>query len=171
MDIKEEVWKDVKGYDNLYQVSNFGNVKSLRRNVIMKPSCDKDGYYQVILWKDRIGKRFFIHRLVYETFYGFIPEGMVINHKNERKYDNRLSNLNAMTIKENINWGTRTVRAAHNRGYAVAQIDKGTGEVVNEYYSTREAARRTRLLQTSISACCRGKLKTTGGFRWKYINN
>lgn len=169
MDIKVEIWKDAKGYEGLYQVSNLGKVKSLRRNVIMKPSCDKDGYYQLILSNGKTRKRFFIHRLVYETFMGEIPEGMVINHKNERKDDNCIFNLNALTVKENVNWGTRTIRQAHSRGYAVAQINKETGEIIDEFFSANEASKQTNIPQPSISACCRGELKTTGGFIWKRI--
>lgn len=109
----EEVWKDIPGYEGLYQVSNLGRVKSLRFNKekILKQSFIK-GYYDIKLAKNKVGKRFSIHRLVYMTFKGPIPEGLQVNHINEIKSDNRPENLNLLTPKENTNWGTRNERAS-----------------------------------------------------------
>lgn len=167
MDIKEN-WKNVEGYDDLYQVSDLGRIKSLRRNIIMKPSVDGDGYLQIILTnKSKQRKRFFIHRLVYIVFNGEIPSGYEINHKDENKKNNNISNLELLTKKGNINYGTRTERMAISRGMAVLQIDKKTYEIINEFYSENKAAKETGIFQTSISACCRGERKTAGGYIWK----
>ena len=168
-----EVWKDIERYEGLYQVSNKGRVKSLRRKhtIIMKPSKDKDGYLQLILTKENTRKRFYIHRLVYSHFIGEIPEGMQVNHIDEDKLNNNFENLNLMTPKENVNWGTGILRRAKTRGYIVYQIDKETDEIINEFYSTNDAARQTGAIQTSICDCCNGKLKSTGGYKWKYKFN
>ena len=115
-----EEWKDILGFEGIYQASNLGRVKSLERlnargyrvkEKILKPQINRRGYYQVGLYKQSIGKNYKVHRLVYEAFNGQIPEGLQVNHINEVKTDNRLENLNLMTHKENVNWGTRNERA------------------------------------------------------------
>lgn len=114
-----EEWKDIPNYEGLYQVSNLGRVKSLEKidalghrlkEKILKPQINR-GYYRVNLYKNSIQKNYRVHRLVWEAFNGTIPENMHVNHINEIKTDNRLSNLNLMTARENINWGTRNERA------------------------------------------------------------
>lgn len=113
--IIEEIWKDAVGYEGLYQVSNLGRVKSLNFNHtgnerIMKPTLKKTGYYSVKLWKNGKSKHINVHRLVAEAFLGSIPKGLVVNHLNEIKTDNRLENLEICTIKENLNYGTCQTR-------------------------------------------------------------
>ena len=115
----EEIWKDAAGYEGLYQVSNLGRIKSYWRGQdrILKQTLDKRGYYGVRLYKNGKGKHLNVHRLVAETFLGKIPKGLVVNHINEIKTDNRLENLEICTIKENINHGTCIVRrSAARRG-------------------------------------------------------
>ena len=109
-----EIWRDVKGFEGLYRVSNLGRVKSFYglKEKILKPGILNNGYYRVILCKQSVKKTYLVHRLVWETFNDTIPEGLQVNHINEIKTDNRLSNLNLMTQKENINWGTRNERIA-----------------------------------------------------------
>lgn len=125
--MEEEIWKDIKGYEGLYQVSNLGRVKRIgdsvtigmygqtivrHRNQIIKPFKGKrqNDYWRVTLCKDGIPKRFTIHHLVYMTFVGNIPDGMQVNHIDEDKDNNSVDNLNLMTAKENCNWGTRIER-------------------------------------------------------------
>lgn len=111
-----EIWKEIRGYDGLYQISNWGNVKSLNYNrtgkekILKLIPCEKGGYMRVGLYKNKKCKLCSVHRLVYETFNGKIPKGMEVNHINEKKDDNRLENLNLMTRKENANWGTAIQR-------------------------------------------------------------
>lgn len=111
----KEIWKDVVGYEGLYLVSNLGNVKSLNYNRtgkegILKPILDKDGYYCVNLSKNAKSKHIKVHRLVVEAFIGEIPTGLVVNHINEIKTDNRLENLEICTIRENTIHGTANAR-------------------------------------------------------------
>ncbi|WP_248499301.1 NUMOD4 motif-containing HNH endonuclease [Staphylococcus aureus] len=101
-----EKWKAVEGYEGLYEVSNLGRVKSLKRayrpaDKIMKFQCDKDGYHEAKLSKDGKNKIFKVHRLVYAAFVGPIPDGHVIDHKNNIKTSNRPHNLEPITIAEN----------------------------------------------------------------------
>ena len=114
----EEIFKDVIGYEGLYQVSNLGNVKSLERiairpksgnyivkEKILKPGKDGNGYYLVILSKDCKRKTIKIHVLVAMAFLGHVPDGttkIVPDHKNDIITDNRASNLELITHRQNI---------------------------------------------------------------------
>ena len=170
----EEIWKDIKGYPN-YMVSNMGQVKSLNyrqtgREKIMKQQLYR-GYLNVGLRKNRKLKIFRVHRLVYEAFYGRIPQGMQVNHINEIKTDNRLENLNLMTPKENSNWGTRNERVSEKqtngkKSKPVLKIDHISNEIVAEFPSIKEAERQTGF--NHIYLWCRGIRKSADGFIWKY---
>lgn len=120
-----EVWRDIPGFEEYYQASNLGRIRSKFRVIY---SLDKRvcAYYGRILKLRNIGRGYLglnlaingtivtksVHRLVWSAFNGPIPEGMQINHINEDKTDNRLENLNLMTPKENTNWGTGIKRRA-----------------------------------------------------------
>lgn len=120
-----ECWKPVVGFEGIYEVSDLGNVRSLNYNhtgkvKLLSPSINK-GYYQVGLYKNGKQKHFSVHTLVITAFRGPIPAGMQVNHLNENKLDNRLSNLEVVTAKQNLNWGTRNERA----GKAISKALKG----------------------------------------------
>ena len=171
--LEKEIWRDIPNYEG-YQVSNLGRIKSLKRpyglkEKILKPQITSIGYYQVGLWKQSIVKRYLVHRLVWEAFNGQIPENMQVNHINEIKSDNRLSNLNLMTAKENINFGTRTERQAKSKSKPVLQFTL-EDVFVKEYPSLIQAYRETGFSFQNISKCCNGKRKTAHGFKWKYKN-
>ena len=176
----EEQWKTVKGYED-YEVSNLGRVKSLgnnksRKEKLLSLGKDRDGYLRVNLYKNGIGKYFFVHRLVWQTFVGEIPEGMQCNHIDEDKGNNRVENLNLMTSKENINWGTHNTRMAAARinhpqmSKLVEAIDKITVKVVFVFPSTMEAGRQG-FDHGAVAACCRGERNSHGGFIWRYKDN
>ena len=182
MNNENEIWKDIDGFEGLYQVSNLGNVRSLDREVrhprggmcitkgkVMKPVMDRCGYLQVGLHKNGKTRRFYVHRLVYVAFNGVIPDELQVNHLDEDKTNNRLENLNLMTPSENSNFGTRTERSANARSKSVVALDEA-GNVVFEFPSTAEAG-RNGFNQGNLSACCSGKLRTHRGYRWKYKNN
>ena len=165
----EEIWRDIKGFEGIYQVSNLGRVKSFYRlkEKILKPKLAHNGYCRVGLCKNSIGKFYMIHRLVWEAFNGQIPEGLQVNHINEIKSDNRLSNLNLMTPKENMNWGTGIERRAKKRSKVVLQFDLNDN-LVKEYPSINQVERETGFAFQNIYACCKGKRKTAYGYIWKY---
>ena len=172
-----EIWKDIIGYEGLYQVSNLGNVRSLNyRNTgkekVLKAGKTKKGYLLVNLYKNGKMKTYLIHRLVYEAFKGPIPEGYQINHLSEIKNQNNLENLSLMTCKENVNFGTGKERSAKTRtngkcSKPVLQYDL-SGNVIREYPSAQQAERETGYSQSNISACCRLVLKQAYGFIWRY---
>ena len=175
-----EIWKDIKGYEKLYQGSNLGRIRSMRygKSRILRQHKVK-GYLNVGLYKDGIAKTLLVHRLVWEAFNGEIPEEYEINHINEDKSDNRLENLNLMTPKENINWGTGNYRRScklkgKKRNDVSIYLSKPvlqytlTGEFVREYSSLSECCKINGYRSCShISECCKGKRKTYKGYIWR----
>ena len=175
----QEEWRPVRGYESLYDTSNFGRIRSLdhwrntgtvgyiQKGRILKPDKTKRGYLQVQLCKDGKKKWFSVHRLVYEAFNGTIPDGMQVNHINEIKTDNSLWNLNLMTPKENTNWGIGHERSADKHSQAVLQLTYPGLELICEWSSTHEAE-RNGFYHSSVSACCLGKLKSHKGVTFRY---
>ena len=163
---------------NKYEVFDDGRIWSYKRNKFLKPKID-DGYQRVHL-SDNEGKRkwYLVHRVVYEAVTGSpIPDGLQVNHINEIKTDNRFENLNLMTPKENINWGTRNERARKSntnnpkRSKSVGAFKDGN--LVLLFTSTKEAE-RNGFNQGAVSACCNNCFNREGnnvykGFEWRYI--
>lgn len=98
-----EIWKDIKGYEGIYQVSNLGRVKNVNRDKVLSTRYDEKGYCTSNLFINGSGKNFRNHRLVYEAFIGEIPQELEIDHINTIRSDNRLENLRVVTHKENMN--------------------------------------------------------------------
>lgn len=96
-----ETWKPVKGFEEFYEISNTGKIKTLRLNKIMKPSLQKTGYYQCSLTLNKKLYYRYIHRLVAENFLKFIPNKYCVNHKDGNKTNNKVSNLEYCTMGEN----------------------------------------------------------------------
>ena len=107
----EEIWRDIEGFEGLYQVSNFGRIKRVTTGKILKGDKNNDGYLRVKLYKNNTKSNKSIHRLVAEAFIPNPENKPQVNHINEDKtnnsLDNSLDNLEWMTAKENINHGTR----------------------------------------------------------------
>ena len=183
--LENEIWKDIKGFEGLYRVSNLGRVKSLERfrkgkngslvtvkERILKPKLTHNGYYRVGLCKNSKIRFYMVHRLVWIAFNGTIPEGLQVNHISERKSENRLSNLNLMTPKENCNWGSRNERRAKKQinGKGSKSILQFTLDniLIKEYASTHQVERELGFANGNISKCCKGKYKQAYGYKWKY---
>ena len=175
--MENEIWKDIKGYEGLYQVSNFGRTKSLGNGKTHKTerilkTGGRRGYLFVILYNNGIRKQIMVHRLVWEAFNGKIPEGYEINHVDENVNNNRLDNLNLMTHKDNINWGVRnslvknklTNRIDHSKKVYQYSID---GKLIKIWPSRMEIERQLGYSNVAICYCCNGKSKTAYGYVWK----
>lgn len=121
--IQVEVWEDIKDYEGLYKVSNYGNIKSLskyagkspRKEKLLKVHIDRYGYPYVVLCKEGKEHLATIHRLVAEAFIPNPHNKPQINHIDENKLNYQVSNLEWCTCKYNINYGTRTIRASMKR--------------------------------------------------------
>ena len=168
---EKEIWLPVVGYEGLYEVSNLGNVKSLKfgKTRVLKPVFTSVGYLQVGLWKNRKRQMKQVHRLVAEAF---IPNQKAlpqVNHKDECKTNNAVSNLEWCTCKYNINHGTRNARVAAAKSKPVQQLSFD-GSLITTWPSTHEAWRQTGVKQGNICSCCNGKLHSTGGYKWQYAN-
>ena len=161
----DEIWKDKKDYEGHYQVSNWGRVKSIKfgKERILKQSKDKKtGYLHVVLCKENILKSYLVHRLVAEVFIDNPNNYKEVNHKDENKTNNVVSNLEWCDRKYNINYGTINERLSK----PVLQYDL-EGNFIKEWKSTMECG-RNGYDQSHVADCCRGERKTHRGFIWKY---
>lgn len=194
----EEVWRDIKDYEGLYQVSNLGRVKSLERYVkfndgrithykehILKQGKGTKGYLMVVLHKNGVGKTLKVHRLVAMAFPDLVDwteeakgkpfEILQVNHKDELVTNNCVDNLEWCTNDYNTHYGTHYERISNSltnhpkKSKPVKQYTMDMGFVA-EYPSIAEASRQSGIQQNSISLCCQGKLKSAGGYIWKYKN-
>lgn len=192
-----EVWRDIKGYENIYQVSNLGNVKSLSYNKtgkeqLLKQFKDKYGYLQVHLCKNKIHKKYLVHRLVALAFLPNPNNFPCINHKDENPSNNKVDNIEWCTYSYNINYGTRNKRMietrrinnpdneCYKRIIQTRRINNSLGEKpiiqltkdgveIARYSGINEAERQTGISNSNIWSCCNGKQKSAGGFIWRYI--
>lgn len=164
----KEKWKDIKGYEGLYQVSNLGRIKSLRGNSerILKPGANNKGYLYVRLYKNSKSKWFTLHRLVAEAFIPNPENKSQVNHIDEDKTNNVVSNLEWMTPKDNANHGTRTSRMIISKSIPIAAIKD---ETRLEFKSQKHCATELGLSAGCISECLSGKRKTHGGFKFEHI--
>lgn len=185
--ICDEVWKDIPNYENIYQVSNLGRIKSLRywsnggyiyKERILKPRLSKNGYLRITLRKNNNSKDFYIHRLVGECFLEKPNYKCEINHKDTIRTNNVYSNLEWCTHKENQNnpisiakqigknnhmYGKNNYN--ENNSYKIICIETGIC-----YKSIREASKITKIPYSSIQSHLTGRLLHAGGLHWKKYN-
>ena len=179
-----EEWKDIPGYEGFYQVSSYGRVRSVdridsenhfRESRIMVQNYLR-GYARVGLRKGEGQKMHFVHRLVANVFIPNPDNLPQVNHKDENPGNNFASNLEWCDTRYNINYGRRNrkvsekmVGKTNTPGSKQVEQQTKSGEHLNTYKSLAEAERETGVLSENISAVCRGKQKTAGGFKWNYI--
>lgn len=184
-----ENWKDIKGYEGFYQVSDLGRVKSLERDVyfpngiiirhmeekILVPNIDKQGYAYVSLCLNGKRKSIKVHRLVAMAFLPNPENKPQVNHIDEVKTNNAVDNLEWCNAQYNINYGTRTERQVQNRrSFKLGNNPQAKPVFCEELNKTFDCAKRAEeelgIWGTSIIKVCKGKAKTTGGFHWRYAD-
>ena len=167
-----EEWKDIEGYEGLYQVSNTGKVKSLHyrgtdKQEILTPINNSHNRLQINLYGRE--KSFpSIHVLVAQHFIPNPENKPIVHHIDHNPLNNNVNNLMWVTEEEH--------KALHPEVFEASVVKKSIpimqytldGQFVKEYPSAREVERQTNIHNAHITACCKGKQKTAGGFKWQY---
>lgn len=173
-----EIWKPIMGYEGFFEVSNLGRVRSLdrydnlkhfRKGGLKKLSKDKDGYLKVGLFKDGKQKLYFVHRLVAQAFLPNPNNQPQVNHKNEKKDCNIVSNLEWCDGTYNQNYGTINNRRGKSLSVKVIQYDLNMN-LIRLWDSMKYAADNLNVNYQNISKCCRGVRKQFNGSIWKYYD-
>lgn len=187
--MEEEIWKPVKGYEGLYEVSSHGNVRSLSKcykcskggihripGRMLKLNKNSRGYFIVRLYNNTHGKTYRVNRLVAIAFLPNPNGYKVVNHKDENKTNNTVENLEWCDHKYNVNFGTGVQRMKENHinhqslSKRVAQFSLD-GILIKVYPSAHEAERalNKKFAQVDICLCCRGGRNSAYGYKWQYI--
>ncbi len=175
-----EIWKEINGYENLYEISNTGKVKSLRYNKILSGGYSGFGYLLVHLVKDSKKKQKYIHKLVAEAFIPNEDNKPQVNHIDGNKTNNNVDNLEWVSFSENnkhaYKTGLKKSSKGKNNDYSrslmtpINQYDLD-GNFIKRWNSQREITNELNIPQQNISLCVRGKRNKTHNYIWKYANN
>lgn len=169
----DEQWKDISGYEGLYQVSSCGRVKSFKKwkrakcpdEYILKHHLHNKGYHSVTLYKGKEKHKYLVHRLVADAFLPNEKNLPQVNHIDENIDNNAVENLEWCTALYNNCYGTAKFRAMVTVGRPVEQR-LINGQLLATYISTSVAQEITGVSRREIAACVRGKLDSAGGFVW-----
>lgn len=181
----QEIWKDILGYEGLYQVSNLGRIKSCQKIVlhpkggskllkekIRKLVPDKDGYLVIDLYKNGVGKIYKVHRLVGLAFIQNDESKKIINHKNGIKNDNNINNLEWCTDSENQIHAFKNglKKPKINGEKCVMMFEKNTGKFVMEFNSISNASKYLGCKSADISSILKGRQKSVRNHTFQYKN-
>lgn len=169
-----EEWKDIEGLKGRYQVSNFGNVKSLNYNRkkyerILKPKKKRKGYLHVHIG----GKSRSVHRLVANAFIENTNNFPCVNHKDGNKKNNNVNNLEWCSYSQNIKHAYKMglkIATSNHLKRKILQYDKNMN-FIKEWGCTMDIQRALGTNHSNISKCCKGKQKTAGGYIWRYADD
>ncbi len=178
--MNNETWRDIQGYEGLYQVSDTGRVRSVDRSEQFKrngkishrirhgrflgQTADKHGYLRVHLAKDGKCKRFFVHRLVATAYISKPDDKPQVNHMNGNRTDNRVCNLEWVSAQENVCHAFRVIGRKPSRHRPVICLETG-----GVYGSVTEAAKTFGIDKSHLVACCRGRRNQAGNYHFKYF--
>lgn len=166
-----EIWKDIKDYEGLYQVSTMGRVRSLKRNntggKILKQCTDKHGYLRVDLSKNSVKNTKRVHRLVAETFIDNDKNLPLINHKDENKKNNKVSNLEFCTCQYNSTYKKINIRKGLIQRKPIVQLKNNIQ--IKIWDSATSASKELKISRGNIVSTLKGKRPRAGTFEWKYL--
>lgn len=198
----QETWKDIKGYEGLYQVSTYGNVKRIYpKEYNLKPRINSSGYYIYVLYKNNKPAQLMAHRIVANAFIPNYKCKPQVNHIDGNKKNNNINNLEWVTGSENCRhaWKTGLSKVTEKmresgktygkingkiNGYktGIINIRKAIekkkikvnqytlkGEYIKTWNSITDAAKNNGICKCNISACLKGRYKTSGGYIWKIV--
>lgn len=169
-----EKWKDVIGYEGLYQVSNMGRIRN-SKGKIRKTFISEFGYERITLTKNRKQEKFQVHRLVAQAFIRLENDNEQVNHIDGDKLNNKVNNLEWCSASENVQHAFKIGLHKAYTGYREMPNEKMVkkltkdGKVICKYRTAGEAGRENNIESTNIRAVCRGKRKTAGGYKWEYV--
>ena len=168
----EEIWKDIDGYEGLYEVSNTGKVRSHKKGKIrLLVQTKARGYFYVGLCKEPNGKKsFLVHRLVASAFIPNPNNYHEINHKDEDKANNNAENLEWCSRGYNMSYKTARLRQGISCGIPVEQLTVDNIKIAI-YSSSEVAGKLLNIDPSSIHKCCKGRRIYTGGYKWKYSDS
>ena len=177
-----ELWKDIKDFEGLYQISNLGNIKSLpkkhnlknghsyiQKEQILKPFKNNKGYLQIALVKNGKHYKRQVHNLVATTFIENPNNYIEINHKDENPSNNCVDNLEWCSHIYNSNYGNRNKKISKALEKKINQYDLN-GNFIKTWNSQLEIQKELKIPQANISAVIRGIYKQTHGYRWEVAN-
>lgn len=173
--MEQEIWKPIKGYEGIYEVSSFGRIKSISRKRgfikgktrILKPIIKDNGYAQINLYKDNIYTRHYIHRIVAQEFIQNKNNLPCINHKDYNKLNNSIDNLEWCSYSHNNSYSNCQAIAGKTKRIPIVQYDL-QGNKIREWESATQAGHTLNIANTCITACCRGRARKAGGYMWRY---
>ena len=189
----QEIWKDIESFEGIYQISNFGRIKSFRRNKsfcfivvtqkerILKGWKNTEGYVCIRLWKDNVDIFKRVHRLVAEAFIPNPENKPNVNHIDGNKSNNHKDNLEWSTQSENVfhAYNTLNVQAgfkttakeiANKKKIKIKQFTL-ENIFVKEWNSASDINKELGICRTAIVDCCKGLIRKSAGFKWEYCRN
>lgn len=173
-----EDWRSVEGFEGLYEVSNYGRVRSVDHYVKCNSGrrlvkgrllkvCDRgNGYAFVTMGKDGKQYNVSVHIVVAKAFIPNPNNLPCVNHKDENPRNNCVDNLEWCTYGYNLSYNDLAKRKAVDKRLPILQYSKD-GKFIKEWSHAREAAEELGLNKRAIYNCCQGRTKTSGGFIWK----
>lgn len=168
------MWKDIKNYEGLYKVNENGDILSVKYNKIIRKDITNSGYYSVKLSKEGKSKHKYVHRIVAETFIDNEKGLLEVNHKDENKLNNSVSNLEWCTRSYNERYNGKKEREAltkSNKYNVYDESDKliASKETFRTLYDTlKHNAKNLHSFQISLHLCARGKIRRAYGYKIEY---